>query len=63
METRQRSISYMTEIFDKDRGKLKAFTSREEDWPVWKCELVNKFLKQFATFANYRFRKTEVKRT
>jgi len=29
-----------------------AYTSREEDWPVRKCELVKKYLKQFTTFVN-----------
>jgi hypothetical protein len=39
------------EILDKEREKLIAYTSREDDWPVRKCELVNKYLKQFSMFA------------
>jgi hypothetical protein len=40
------------EILDKESEKLIAYTSREDDWPVRKCELVNKYLKQFSMFAN-----------
>ena len=40
------------EIIDKERDKLIAYTSREDDWPVRKCELVNKYLKQISMFAN-----------
>jgi uncharacterized HAD superfamily protein len=39
-------------ILDKEREKLIAHTSREEDWPVWKCDLVNKYLKQFTMFTD-----------
>jgi len=42
---------YDCEILDKKREKLLAYTSREEDWPVRKCELVKKYIKQFTTFA------------
>jgi hypothetical protein len=45
-------LIYDCEIFDKEREKLIAHTSREEDWPVRKCELVNKYLKQFSMFVN-----------
>jgi hypothetical protein len=42
-------------IFDcdrlkKEREKLIAYTAKEEDWPLRKCELVNKYLKQFTPF-------------
>jgi hypothetical protein len=37
---------------EKERGKLIAHTAKEEDWPVRKCDLVNKYLKQFTTFTN-----------
>jgi hypothetical protein len=37
---------------DKEREKLTAYTSREEDWPVRKCDLVNKYLNQFKQFTN-----------
>jgi len=37
---------------DKERGKLIAYTSREEDWPVRKCDLANKYLNQFKQFTN-----------
>ena len=40
------------EILDKEREKLIACTSKEDDWPVQKCELLNKYLKQFTVFAN-----------
>jgi len=44
-------LIYDCETLDKEREKLIAYTSRKEDWPVRKCELVNKYLKQFTTFA------------
>jgi hypothetical protein len=37
---------------DKEREKLIAYTSREEEWPVRKCDLVNKYLNQFKQFTN-----------
>jgi hypothetical protein len=37
---------------DKERETLIAYTSREEDWPVRKCDLVNKYLNQFKQFIN-----------
>jgi hypothetical protein len=37
---------------DKERGKLIAYTSREEDWPARKCDLANKYLNQFKQFTN-----------
>ena len=40
------------EKLDKEREKLIASTSREEDWPVQKCVLVNKYLTQFKQFIN-----------
>jgi len=45
-------LIYDCEILNKEREKLIAYTSREQDWPVRKCELVGKYLKQFTTFAN-----------
>ena len=45
-------LLYDCEILGKEREKLIANTSKEEDWPVRKRELVNKYLKQFTTFAN-----------
>jgi len=45
-------LIYDCAILDKEREKPIGYTSREEDWPVRKCELVNKYLKQFTTFAN-----------
>jgi hypothetical protein len=35
---------------EKERGKLIAYTAKEEDWPARKCDLVNKYLKQLTTF-------------
>jgi hypothetical protein len=44
-------LIYECEILDKEREKLIADTSREDDWPpVRKCELVNKYLKLFSMF-------------
>ena len=40
------------DILDKEREKLIARTSREEDWSVRKCDLVNKYLKQFTIFTD-----------
>jgi hypothetical protein len=37
---------------DKERETLIAYTAREEDWPVRKCDLVNKDLNQFKQFIN-----------
>jgi len=37
---------------DKERGKLVAYTAKEEDWPVRKSDLVNKYLNQFKQFIN-----------
>jgi len=36
----------------KERGKLIAHVSREDNWPVQKSVLVNKYLKQFSQFTN-----------
>jgi len=45
-------LIFVCDILDKERGKLIAYTWREEDWPVRNWELVNKYLKQFTMFAN-----------
>jgi hypothetical protein len=45
-------LLYECEILNKEREKLIAHTSTEDDWPVRKCELVNKYLKQFSFFVN-----------
>ena len=37
---------------DKEREKLIAYTAKEEDWPVRKSDLVNKYLNQFKQFIN-----------
>jgi hypothetical protein len=37
---------------DKEREKLIAHTSKEEDGPVRKCDLVNKYLNEFKQFIN-----------
>jgi hypothetical protein len=36
----------------KERGKLIAHISREDNWPVQKSVLVNKYLQQFSQFTN-----------
>ena len=37
---------------EKERGKLIAHISREDDWPVQQSVLVNKYLQQFSQFTN-----------
>jgi hypothetical protein len=37
---------------EKERGKLIAYTAKEKDWPVRKCDLVDKYLKQLKTFTH-----------
>ena len=37
------NLIFDCDILDKERGKLIAHTSREEDWPVRKCDLVNPY--------------------
>ena len=34
------------------KGRLIAYISKEDNWPVQKNELVNKYLKQFTDFTN-----------
>jgi len=46
-------LLYDCDILGKEWENLKAYTSTEEDWPVRKRELVNKYLKQFTNFANF----------
>jgi hypothetical protein len=41
-QTIDRLIFYC-DIFYKESGKIIAHTSREEDWPVWNCDLVKYF--------------------
>ena len=36
----------------KERGKLIAQKSREDDWPVQKSVFVNKYLQQFSQLTN-----------
>jgi hypothetical protein len=37
---------------EKERTKLIAYRAKEEDWPVRKCDLVNRYLKQFTAFTD-----------
>jgi hypothetical protein len=37
---------------EKEREKLIAYISREDNWPVKKSVLVNKYLQQFSQFTN-----------
>jgi len=37
---------------NNEREKLIAYISKEDNWPVKKSELVNKYLNQFINFAN-----------
>jgi hypothetical protein len=39
-------------IHDEEREKLIAHTSKEEGWTVRMCDLVNKYLNQFAVLTN-----------
>ena len=46
--TRQRTASYLTAKYSTGKAKkLIAYTSREDDWTVRKCELVNKYIFHF----------------
>jgi hypothetical protein len=38
---------------EMERGKLIEHISREDNWPVQKSVLVNKYLQQFSQFTNY----------
>ena len=54
-------LLYDCEILGKEREKLIAYRSREEDWPVRKRELVNKHKTIYKFCQLYRLRKTTVK--
>jgi len=43
-------LLYDSEILGKEREKLIAYTSREEDWPMRERELVNKYPKTIYKF-------------
>jgi hypothetical protein len=46
-------LIYDCEKLEKERGKLIAHISREDNWPVQKKSvLVNKYLQQFSQFTN-----------
>ena len=45
-------ILYDCSKLNNEREKLIAYISKEDNWPVKKSELVNKYLKQFINFAN-----------
>jgi hypothetical protein len=40
------------ELLNKERDKLIAYTSEEDDWLVRKSDLVKKYSKQFSMFVN-----------
>ena len=44
---------YDCEKLEKEREKLIAHISREDDWPVQKSVLVNKYLQQLSQFTNF----------
>ena len=45
-------LNYDCGKLEKERGKLIAHVSREDDWTVQKGVLVNKYLQQFSQFTN-----------
>ena len=45
-------LLYQCSKLNNEREKLIAYISKEDNWPVKKNELVNKYLKQFTNFAN-----------
>jgi len=45
-------LLYKCSKLNNGREKLIAYISKEDNWPVKKNELVNKYLKQFTNFAN-----------
>ena len=45
-------ILYDCSKLNNEREKLIAYISKEDNWPVKKSGLVNKYLKQFINFAN-----------
>jgi len=45
-------LLYQRSKLNNEREKLIAYISKEDNWPVKKNELVNKYLKQFPNFAN-----------
>ena len=45
-------LIYDCEILGKEREKLIAYKSREEDWPLWKFKLMKIYLKQFTNSLN-----------
>ena len=45
-------LLYQCSKLNNEREKLIAYISKEENWPVKKNELVNKYLKQFTNITN-----------
>ena len=45
-------LLYDCSKLNNEREKLIAYISKEDNWPVKKSELVNKYLKEFISFAN-----------
>jgi len=45
-------LLYQCSKLNNEREKLIAYISKEDNWPVKKMELVNKYLKEFINFAN-----------
>jgi len=45
-------LLYQCSKLNNEREKLIAYISKEDNWPVKKKELVNKYLKQFTNFTN-----------
>jgi len=45
-------LLYQCSKLNNEREKLIAYISKEDNWPVKKNELVNKYLKQFTNFTN-----------
>jgi len=45
-------LVYNCSKLNNEREKLIAYISKEDNWPIKKSELVNKYLKQLINFAN-----------
>jgi len=45
-------LLYQRSKLNNERETLIAYVSKEDNWPVKKNELVNKYLKQFTNFTN-----------
>ena len=45
-------LTYDCTILQRERGKLISEVSKQDNWPVTKSDLVNKYIKYFLEFMN-----------